>query len=421
MKKILVMAICIFILSSIASAISSDLKVNYELGETIIAEIKGNILEPIGKEQIDFKRGHVSVPFEFDFKKIGNRYFLWAIAPEKNNNYTLVINDIATIIYGKNEKINFEQNFSVSGNLTDYSIKPGFINTKEDFKIEAQLNKDDEEIISSDFPSEREINLKPGKNSISFSIADINENKFVEIKLGKYLVPAYIIGKKEIINESIIEDGIILEVNPIEIRSIVLLGDERIIAYPFQIFNRGDKSADRVSIDYDIEMFSIAGIENISLNPNGVVELNVSYIGKIDENIKKNGVIDTIVIKSGDFIYELPIIISFTENETNVETPYLKNYTKLEYCSELNGKICTAGDSCNGKIKQTIEGQCCVEGACVVDDGANGGYSWIGWLIGGIVLVILIYSYLKYKKTKGTDEFGRRISEAENKMKKNLP
>ena len=386
-------------------AISSTLKENYELGETIIAEIKGNIAEPISKEQIDFLRGHVSVPFDFDFKKIGERYFLWASTPEKENNYTLAITGIVTSVSGNIEKIDFRQNFSVRGNLTDYSIKPGFITTDKDFDINVQLNRDAEQTISVEFPA-RDFVLKPGITKITFSVEGIAESKSVEVKIGKYTFPAYIIVEK-IVNITPVEK-ILLGVNPLEIKSTVLASEKEKMKYPFQIVNLGNKSVEKIKIEYDEKLFSIEGAENLNLSQQGSIELNLKFIGEITDEIKKEGISDTIVIEAGDYFYELPIMIIFTENETKVETPYLKNYTKLEYCSELDGKICNAvGESCNGKTKQTVEGPCCVEGACVVQDNGGGSYGWIGWVIAGVILIVIIYAFLRYKKAKGTDEFAK--------------
>ena len=152
MKKWLSFLFVFVILTSLVNAISSNLKQEYEKGETIITEISGSIIEDIKPEQVEFIRGHVRVPFDYGFEKLDGKWFLWATAPEKEENYSFVIKDIVTTIAGRREKINFEQNFSVRGNLTDYSIKPGFISTKEDFKIEIQLNLDNEKAISNDFP-----------------------------------------------------------------------------------------------------------------------------------------------------------------------------------------------------------------------------------------------------------------------------
>src|SRR3989344_8920168 len=129
MERDIIFLVFILLISNIygVMAISSDLKASYDGGETMIGEISGEILENIKPEQVEFKRNHIAVPVKYDIKKLADKYYIWAIAPINQNNYSLVINGISTMVNGKVEQIDFINNFSVSGNLTDYSIEPGFI------------------------------------------------------------------------------------------------------------------------------------------------------------------------------------------------------------------------------------------------------------------------------------------------------
>ena len=398
MKKSVMIVFCILLLSGFVSAISTDLKANYDRGETIIAEIKGNILEPITKEQVDFIRGHVSVPFDYDLKKLGEKYFLWASAPTNENNYTLVIKDIVTTENGKTTKINFEQNFSVAGNFSDYNIKPGFIFTREDFSVDIYFNEDSENKINAGFPS-REIILKPGKNTIEFSIEEANETGLYMIEIGKYAFPAYIFVEE--VNGRQIGKKPMLRFEPERIASIMLIGEKS--AYPFQIVNFGDWDVGDIEIDYDENIFSIDR-ETIGLKAKEGIELNASFIGDISEEMKIKGISRIITARAGGYAFELPVVINFTEKQEEAKTPYLNNYTRLSYCSELKGKVCVAEENCTGETKTSLDGACCI-GACAKKEIESGNYSWIGWLIAGIVLLVIMYAYLRYKKAKGTDKF----------------
>src|SRR3989344_3927497 len=309
MKKSVMMVFCILVLSGFVSAISTDLKANYDRGETIIAEIKGNILEPITKEQVDFIRGHVSVPFDYDLKKLGEKYFLWASAPTNENNYTLVIKDIVTTENGKTTKINFEQNFSVAGNFSDYNIKPGFISTREDFSVDIYFNEDSENKINAGFPS-REIILKPGKNTIEFSIEEANETGLYMIEIGKYAFPAYIFVEE--VNGRQIGKKPMLRFEPERIASIMLIGEKS--AYPFQIVNFGDWDVGDIEIDYDENIFSIDR-ETIGLKAKEGIELNASFIGDISEEMKIKGISRIITARAGGYAFELPVVINFTEKQ----------------------------------------------------------------------------------------------------------
>lgn len=181
---------------SLVSAISTNLEDSYAPGETIITEILGNILEPITNANVELRREHILVPFDYEVKKLGDKYYLWMTSPTQQINYTLKIKDITTYVSGNIRKIDYEKNFSVSGNLSDYSIKPGVILAEKDFEIKVQLNEDNEKSIALKFIEEKTFVLKPGENIIKFSITGINESGLFNLSLGKYNVPVYIKANK---------------------------------------------------------------------------------------------------------------------------------------------------------------------------------------------------------------------------------
>ncbi len=413
MKRGIGILVFILLVNSLysVSAISSDLKTSYEKGETIIAEISGDILGSISDNQIEFRRGHVLVPFDYEFKKLGGRYFLWAIAPENENNYSLVIKNIATTINGKTQNIDFVQNFSVIGNLTDYVIKPGFVSTKSDFSTSITLNGDVEKKINIDFPLQREILLKPGKNSVDFSVKDFNKSGFFKINIGKYVFIAYI--TNVISNSSSTEENISLRIEPSAIVSTVFIGDKTI--YPLRMVNFGNKKIDNIYLAYNKKLFAISR-NNISIEKNSFVEVNLSFIGDINDEFKKNGVSEFISFNVEDKKFELPVIIAFTENKSEAKTPYLENKT-LYYCSELKGIVCSAGEQCEGDIKASVDGVCCVGNCSIKKD--KGTTSWWGYIIALALFLLLIYIFIRYRKTKNRgDIFSKKVTEAENKMNK---
>lgn len=188
---LLFLIVSVLLIQSV-SAISSDMKDSYLPGETIMVKISGNILEPIGAANVEFRRNHVLVPFDYDLKKLGDGYYLWALAPETQINYSLSIKDISTYVSGKVQKVDYLKNFSVGGNLSDYSVKPGFVLTDSDFEIKVQFNEDLDKTIGVKLVEERDITLKPGENIIKFSISEINKTGLYNLTIGKYNLPAYL-------------------------------------------------------------------------------------------------------------------------------------------------------------------------------------------------------------------------------------
>ncbi len=61
MKKIFFIILLILILPAI-SAIEFDMKAEFAQGETLMAKVSGNFIEPIINENIFLYRGHIRVP-----------------------------------------------------------------------------------------------------------------------------------------------------------------------------------------------------------------------------------------------------------------------------------------------------------------------------------------------------------------------
>ncbi|MDO8508446.1 MAG: hypothetical protein Q7S27_02055 [Nanoarchaeota archaeon] len=409
MKRGFELMLIIFFISSV-TAISSDLKSNYERGETIIAKISGEILETLNNDQVEFKRWHISVPIIYDLKKIGQDYYFWASAPTSENNYSLTIKGITTRVDGKIEEIDFMHNFSISGNLTDYSVEPGIISTGKDFEINVQLNEDFSKEINIDFPEQRTFTLKPGKNIVKFSLSSINKSEFRKINVGKYSIPVNLIFSEK--NSSTLNQSerINIRFEPSSIVSTVLFGDK--VIYPFKIVNFGDESIDNLIIEYNNSLFILSG-NNFSIEKQETLELNLTLSNGIAESLKIKGIDEKIKIVYQGNEVEMPIVIRFTENKNETNTPYLTG-EKSYYCSELNGLVCSAGEQCEGEIKTSIDGTCCV-GKCIIP---KEGKSWISYLIAIGILLILIYLFIRYRKVKSGDAFKKRVSSAEEKMKK---
>lgn len=398
-------------------ALSTDMKDSYKQEETMIFEIKGNLLENIGKEQVDFKRGHVSVPLEFDVKRLGDRQFIWGIAPSNENNYSLFIEDIVTTINGKVSEVNFEKNFSVLSEKTDYNIKPGFILTKEDFTIDLFLFVDEEiEIEISYGESSGTERFNPGENEIDFSVSNLDENEIVDIKIGDYILPLYFIGESSDNSEDIERILPDFRFKPRVIESFVI-DNGRELTYPVQIINSGDEEIVLV-LEYDKSIFRIDKDE-IRIQKDSIYDFNFSIV-----EFPKDRLDEKIYAKSGNFSIELALIIEPTENADNVNTPYLEDgfvESQLYYCSELNGVKCSTGESCDGELQNSLEGSCCIGSCKTVDE--KSGYGIWGWLIAGIIILIIGIVFMKYKKTKnsGDEKFKERVKIAEDRGKFKTP
>lgn len=387
MKKLIFILILTIYLIGVASALSVNIKDSYEKQETMIVKISGDIKEPITNDNILLKRGHVSVPLDYDIKKLGNDYYLWAVAPTNENNYTLWINDVVTMVSGNVNKSDFGYNFSVTGKLVDYYVKPGVIFSNKDFEISVFSNMDVPKEINVEFPEERNIVLNPGKNKLEFSISNVYGTQLINFSVGKYNVRAYIIGEKtgneiDMTNATNVSKSNVYFV-PQKIERELFSGEEE--TYPVTIVNDGD-DLENISLEYNKDVFSINPEPPLNLASGKSFVFNLSM--QTDRSVNESITLNTNNIKA-----YLNVKISISNRTTN------KNETKknLFYCDELGGNICKGNEECSIENVESLDGPCC-KGKCI--EKKEGGTSWAGYIIAVIAIILIIYIYYRYKSVK---------------------
>jgi hypothetical protein len=175
-KKSLLILVILFLLP-IISAVEFDMKTEFDQGETLLARVSGNFLEPILKENIFFYRGHVRIPIDYGVAKINDEFYIYALLSGKTqNNYSIEIKDV---MYMKGAEISEEdiiKEFSITNNIADFSVAPGFIVTKEDFFIEVQNLQDRKINITIE---DEDISISEGSNLnfFSFFTGSLSKNK----------------------------------------------------------------------------------------------------------------------------------------------------------------------------------------------------------------------------------------------------
>ncbi len=376
----------LIILLNGVSAISTNLLPSYQPGETIIIKIEGNILEPITPTDIIFKRNHVAVAVDYDIKKILGNYYLYAQAPTNNNNYTLFINDISTTINGIVSSLDFNQSFTVSGNITDYSVSPGFIiSNSNNLEFTIKSNLDQQVSIMTNFPDERAINLNPGTNSVSLSTEGKNSGLY-EVIIGKYKLPIQIINSQE--NQSVTSVNLIL--SPSIINRAVLSNSN--YSFNISLTNNGSTALQNIQFSFNENLFSLYPQSINSLAPQETKEIVVNLLKTSITKIQE----DIIIYDSNQQLKILNLNISFTPNPNNISTTNDSTQNVQYYCSELNGVFCSANELCSSEQVQSLDGLCCT-GTCSIEE--DSGFGWIGYLSIAIVIGLLLFVYLKYAKS----------------------
>lgn len=411
MKKIGVFVyLFLFLLLSFSfvSGISTTLKESYDKKENIIIEVKGNILSPIRFDDIEFKRKNVVVPLEYDVMNIEDKHFIWAIAPDKNETYTLLINNLETTVDGQKQIINYTQNFNVLENLTRYSVKPGFVNAKGDFEIEINSYSDFNIIINTNFPYENSLNLKPGSNKFTFLTDSIKSDLFTSIKIGDYNVPLYLnLEDKNIINR---KKGLYFE--PVNIKRSISLGERPV--YLVSVRNYDNVPYQKVKLLYDKQIFFINPDKEFDISSGGKFEFNLTFRKNIDKDFS-----DKIEMNYANSSLVLPLEIKIGDAKSDVAVK--NSSSEFQYfCSELAGVKCVSDEKCNGEVKEGLDGTCCL-GSCqvqVVEE--NSSSQWIGYVLALLIFLILGYLVYRFKKAKqeGNDEIAEKLGPSRlSKMK----
>jgi hypothetical protein len=385
--KLKILILIILIIPNVL-AISTDLKQTYQPQETIIIKLTGNIRSPISNQDIELRRNHILVPFEYNIKKISGDYYLWGISPLNKNNYTLHINDVQTTFAGSPITEDFKQNFTVQGDLSLYSLKPGFfiksIGEPLDFTI--TLNSDQDQEIESDFPFQQIFNLSPGVNQISLQTINSSPG-FRTIQFGIFSIPVLLID-----NSNPPPQSSMLSFFPTIIQSKILIGESQI--YPIRILNEDSTSATNIQLNFNTNIFEITPSTIPEIQPNSSFEFNVTL------KTQDQDVFEIISFSHNNNLTEIQLNITYTQNLNETGTPYLENVTQSGYfCSELSGDFCKADETCTTELISAKDGQCCT-GKCQATDSKTSSLAWIGWILGIVVLIILIWVFIKYKKSK---------------------
>ncbi len=375
----------LILLIPLTSAITTDLKSEYLPGETIIAKISGNILQPINPSDVIFKRKHIAIAVSYDIKRIGQDYYLYAQAPTTNNNYTIFINNIETTLNGIQTTIDFNQSFKVVGNMTDYSISPGIaIVTGNSLSFIINSNIDQPLTINYNFPQENSITLNPGSNSLRLQLSSINNGTYFA-QIGKYSVPIQVI-RPQIIDNTDIKN---LLVSPQKINRTILEGNN--FSFNLTLKNNGTSVLNNIRFNFTNQdiLFSHEEISLLQSSESSVVTASISRFS----GPPIGG--DIIFFDDNGQLANASLRISFTTNVTET-IPSKDELTSQYYCQELQGKFCTSNEICIGEQVQASDGSCC-KGQCTIKEKSSSG--WIGYLIIGVIIIVAVVVFMRYRKS----------------------
>ena len=417
MIKKSVFVLAILFLLPIISAVEFDMKTEFNQGETLMARVSGNFLEPILKENIFFYRGHVRISINPNVAKIDDEFYIYApLLGKAQNNYSIVIKNVR---YMKGSQISEDEivkNFSIIQDIADFTIEPGFVVTKDDFfirvqnlqesKITIQIKttlafESDEGFFSSllENPNQEEnsITLKSGEiKKINFKIEEITYPVLKTIELStenlKYTILVYIFPKETEPEEK--QRNFKFEPSELNILMTTNSNTTRII----YLYNTGKETLENISLSLSNQLkpyvsLSIKEINELKENSSTKIELILS------SDYEEKFIEGQITAKAIDIYAYSAIFLNFLNDYTPINGEEKISIAKT--CSEIKGKICDLKkEECDGESVNAKDSVCCL-GNCkeIIKESSTG--KTIGWAIIIIIISFLVWFFkTKYRGAK---------------------
>jgi hypothetical protein len=257
-KLVLIFVVIVFSLGSVL-AVSSTLGDSYMRKETIIGELSNNIIDIDKGNARVLKDGHIDIGFNGDIVVLNGRYFIWLNGIQNAGSYTLRITDIIAYDDGFPSVVDFTKSFTITEDESNYDVSPGAIFANDDFSIASTLYDDFAEIIQIDYPTQRDETLLPGNNVINIDIGDFVGNKFVMLNIGKYSVPAYLVGEDYICGDGDLDNVEVCDGSNLDGKTCIMKG------YDFGNLSCSNSCLSFVETSCEYEPESVCDIEHLGL------------------------------------------------------------------------------------------------------------------------------------------------------------
>lgn len=355
--------------------------------DTLQAEITGNFVT-LANENINIYEEGVPRPVVVisDLTKQDEKYFYYATLPNKEGNYTFVIENTIYLSQGEEKSESIVKNFTIKKtNITSLSINPGFVVANKDFSIKITSPFKDQRVVATLEATNQSkiVNLiESQEKTIDFSTANLNSGK-TNIRVGGYIIPVFIL--KEITPP----DKQKLIFSPNEIIATVTPGDN----YFFKIFieNYGDTNLTNIKLSNNLNAVIKPDTFDLKRGERRIINLTIPISEKA-----KNNVSGKITVNYNDKSMDLNIFFNITNNQSQVNL----NGTTITPSLSCTGKgqICVYPEKCSGETTESLEGPCCI-GNCI-EKAPPADYGWIFGLILLALLAVLAFFLVK-KARKG--------------------
>jgi len=394
MKKRIILFLFLIMAFPLISAIDINMNSNISQGETVIASLSGNFLDPITNDNIYFYRGYVRSSFDYDVSKIGDNYYIYFQTTNKaENNYSINISGVRYMVGSQVSSEQISKSFRIINETADFSVNPGFVITDGNFsikvqnlqplpitiKLETEVNSGSSEgifgFLFSGKKVSQSINLSSGEiKDLYIQLEDIPETTIRTITLStyntEYNIPCYVI------IETIIVPPIDYNITINQTNNLNQTGNES-CSFFSKLFGTCNSTTTQNNTQKNKTVGNGTSSNKSQIN-------NTFNNGTFNNGTLKNSSVDYEIVKVGN------------------KTVAIKNGTILngsatsKTCAQIKGYVCSVGEICKNTTVYAKDAKCCVS-LCVKEEKAN--TKLIGWVIIAFVLIIILWFFVK--KFKG--------------------
>lgn len=407
--QIITLVLLILILAPFISALEIKLsKDSYQPGETLQAEITGNFISLKNENVLIYKEGIPrSNPVISDLTYQNGVYYYYAILPKQEANFSLRIEDSQYLVEEELKSDPIIQNFTIQKtNQSGLSINLGFVVTDKDFSIKLKSLKDNQN-IDINFEANQETKnlvLTEGvETPVEFSISNLEPMKTF-LSVNGYKIPVFITKEG---NKTSVTEHTDLVFYPSKITGTLLAGNSYF--YEIKLFNIGYKNLTNINLSNNLNLILSSDMTQ-SLKTKSYAKINFTITPEKTQKTL-SGEINAVWNNKNT---TMPLSFKITEK---IEDVNLSTGSQLD-CNDI-GKQCTSEETCNGVIRESKQGACCLGSCITVTQPSSNGF-----LIGvGIFLVVIVIAFLFYlkikkrQKPKTTEEFLKeRTDEYRNRL-----
>lgn len=386
MKKAIPLILFLIMFFPAISAIEINMNSEVPQGETIIASISGNFLDPITKSDISFYRGHVVTSFDYDVAKIGDNYYIYIQTTNKpENNYSINISGVRYYIGSQVSNAQISKQFKITNETADFSVDPGFIISHDNFSIKVQ-NLQPEPITINLYTK-----IDSGDSNGFFGFLFNNEETQESITLYSGQIKDLDIHLEDIFETTI--------------RTITLSTENTEYNIPCYIILEGN-SEENTTVEENTTTEDNTTTEENNTTDNETEE-GCSFFGKLfntcqnqtQENETPSNNSNTQENETNNSIPDYEVVKIRNKTVAVKDGVILNESATSKTCAQIKGKVCASGEICQNSTIYAKDAKCCISDC--VKEKPNTNLKIIGWIIVGVLFIIILrFFVVRFRKMK---------------------